>query len=160
VVSTSPGTAPQQQSESASKIVALEDKWNEAYKQGDVDDLYRDQPFCAEIYRPNPVCQTYVAGCKGSVLHLEHDSRGMIAGRNGPLKGVRQADRFDDSCSRVNAARCPFKKVPHTGSERSAIHFRPAPQMMNVEARSSGLRSKKTSGRRSCVSSDREAVNR
>jgi ketosteroid isomerase-like protein len=28
--------APQQQSESASKILALEDKWNEAYKQGDV----------------------------------------------------------------------------------------------------------------------------
>jgi ketosteroid isomerase-like protein len=29
-------SAPQQQSESASKILALEDKWNEAYKQGDV----------------------------------------------------------------------------------------------------------------------------
>ena len=28
--------APQQTSESASKILALEDKWNEAYKQGDV----------------------------------------------------------------------------------------------------------------------------
>jgi ketosteroid isomerase-like protein len=28
--------APQQKSESASKIVALENKWNEAYKQGDV----------------------------------------------------------------------------------------------------------------------------
>jgi hypothetical protein len=29
-------SAPQQQSGSASKILALEDKWNEAYKQGDV----------------------------------------------------------------------------------------------------------------------------
>jgi ketosteroid isomerase-like protein len=28
--------APQQKSESASKILALENKWNEAYKQGDV----------------------------------------------------------------------------------------------------------------------------
>jgi ketosteroid isomerase-like protein len=29
-------SAPQQKSESASKILALENKWNEAYKQGDV----------------------------------------------------------------------------------------------------------------------------
>jgi len=36
---TTISSAPQQQSDSASKILALENKWNEVYKQGDISTM-------------------------------------------------------------------------------------------------------------------------